>query len=102
MTYCWWGTDDATCLLAENHDGDHEWIPYNKIGITLASRLPESEPDPAYEAALAHAKRIECCGDDAWRGRLCQYHQGFEDGYDVAQAVNYPIDFDTIDDMVGL
>lgn len=23
-----------------------------------------------------------CCGDDAWRGHLCSYHQGWEDGRD--------------------
>jgi hypothetical protein len=24
-----------------------------------------------------------CCSADTWRGHLCQYHQGFEDGIDV-------------------
>lgn len=27
-----------------------------------------------------------CCGDDKWRGRYCQYHQGYEDGADAAFA----------------
>jgi len=22
-----------------------------------------------------------CCGDDSWRGRFCQYHEGFYDGF---------------------
>lgn len=43
-----------------------------------------TETDPAHEAAVAHARRVECCGDDAWRGHLCAYHQGYEDGYDEA------------------
>jgi len=25
-----------------------------------------------------------CCGNDAWRGRLCPYHQGVEDGAEMA------------------
>jgi len=24
-----------------------------------------------------------CCSSDTWRGHLCPYHQGFEDGIDV-------------------
>ena len=24
-----------------------------------------------------------CCADASWRGHLCQYHQGYEDGIDV-------------------
>lgn len=24
-----------------------------------------------------------CCSTDTWRGHLCQYHQGFEDGIDI-------------------
>lgn len=27
---------------------------------------------------------IDCCGNDAWRGRLCPYHQGWEDGVHAA------------------
>jgi hypothetical protein len=23
-----------------------------------------------------------CCGDDSWRGRFCQYHEGFLDGWE--------------------
>jgi hypothetical protein len=23
----------------------------------------------------------ECCGNDAWRGHLCPYHEGYEDGH---------------------
>lgn len=25
-----------------------------------------------------------CCGDNAWRGRFCAYHQGMEAGLDMA------------------
>lgn len=25
-----------------------------------------------------------CCLQPSWRGHLCQYHQGYEDGADVA------------------
>lgn len=86
MTCCWRVVDDSTCLLFAGHDGDHEWTPFSKVGVTLASRLAEPEPDPAHEAALAHAKGVGCCGGDAWRGHLCEYHQGFEDGYDAAAS----------------
>jgi hypothetical protein len=27
-----------------------------------------------------------CCGNDSWRGRLCQYHQGIMDGMDIMLA----------------
>jgi hypothetical protein len=27
-----------------------------------------------------------CCGNEAWRGRLCPYHQGYEDGRAVAET----------------
>ena len=37
---------------------------------------------PGDERALKDAKG--CCGDDVWRGRLCEYHQGLADGYDTA------------------
>lgn len=29
---------------------------------------------------LARLRAKGCCGDRAWRGRLCQYHDGWEDG----------------------
>ena len=28
-----------------------------------------------------------CCGNDAWRGHLCQYHEGYEDGLNKAQEL---------------
>lgn len=28
-----------------------------------------------------------CCGDAKWRGRLCSYHQGYEDGLDMMAAL---------------
>lgn len=34
--------------------------------------------------AKLKAQEHECCGTPAWRGRLCSYHQGIEDGYDLA------------------
>lgn len=44
--------------------------------------------DPAHDAALAHAHQIECCGNGTWRGRLCEYHQGYEDGFDAARGTS--------------
>jgi hypothetical protein len=43
-----------------------------------------SQADPAKEAAIASARLTDCCGNKAWRGHFCSYHQGFEDGYDAA------------------
>lgn len=39
------------------------------------------------EQILAEVRRHAngCCMDDTWRGRACQYHQGYEDGLDRAQ-----------------
>ena len=34
--------------------------------------------------ARAHAATNQCCGDDQWRGHLCTFHQGYEDGADAA------------------
>lgn len=28
-----------------------------------------------------------CCGNEAWRGRLCSYHQGVEDGAETALEI---------------
>lgn len=33
-----------------------------------------------------------CCSTDTWRGHLCQYHQGFEDGVDVVLDRLHAID----------
>lgn len=27
-----------------------------------------------------------CCGDSAWRGHLCQYHEGYRAAQDVYEA----------------
>lgn len=32
----------------------------------------------------AQATESGCCGTDSWRGRLCQYHDGVEDGIYLA------------------
>ncbi len=45
-----------------------------------------TERDPAGDAAKADAARTNCCANGEWRGHFCQYHQGFEDGYDAALA----------------
>lgn len=41
--------------------------------------------EEANKLAAAHARKCAavgyCCGNAEWRGRLCQYHQGIEDGY---------------------
>lgn len=43
-----------------------------------------SEPTEGDKMAAAGARAIGCCADDAWRGRFCDYHQGYADGYDEA------------------
>jgi hypothetical protein len=35
----------------------------------------------------SQALNPDCCGNDAWRGRLCRYHQGIEDGAEMAMLV---------------
>ena len=40
---------------------------------------PVTEGDQRVQALGAE---INCCGNDEWRGRLCQYHQGWADGWD--------------------
>lgn len=30
----------------------------------------------------------QCCGGPSWRGTLCQYHDGLQDGLDAGGAVN--------------
>jgi hypothetical protein len=43
------------------------------------------------EALIAENRRTAitsgCCGTPAWRGRLCQYHNGVEDGIHMAQKI---------------
>ena len=40
--------------------------------------------EPEYEEVRAmvtkRAERDGCCGNDAWRGLFCPYHQGYLDG----------------------
>lgn len=43
-----------------------------------------AEMSPGDACALEMALSAKCCGDDSWRGRLCGYHQGIADGYDMA------------------
>jgi hypothetical protein len=33
---------------------------------------------------LVEAAAEGCCNNEAWRGRLCQFHQGYQQGVDVA------------------
>lgn len=37
-------------------------------------------PIPAALDALVASSTEGCCMDESWRGRMCQYHQGYEDG----------------------
>lgn len=47
-----------------------------------------SDDDEAYQASVknakAHAEMGFPCGCDPVRNYQCQYHEGFQDGYDVA------------------
>lgn len=43
---------------------------------------PRTEGD---RLAQEQGRQAGCCGNDAWRGRLCQYHQGWADGWDERQ-----------------
>jgi hypothetical protein len=36
------------------------------------------------DRAQALALEAGCCGNEEWRGRFCQYHMGFADGFDAA------------------
>jgi hypothetical protein len=47
--------------------------------------------DVALIATKAHAAKHDCCGNAEWRGHFCQYHQGFEDGYDAALLAVRPL-----------
>lgn len=44
---------------------------------------PSFMDEALYELARARAMRFAegCCGNDAWRGRLCANHVGYLDGY---------------------
>lgn len=44
------------------------------------SKVSDTWPHPLAKAAAAG-----CCGDDAWRGRLCAYHDGFADGLEAME-----------------
>jgi len=37
----------------------------------------------AIQALYTEALSSGCCGNDQWRGRLCTYHQGVEDGIEI-------------------
>jgi hypothetical protein len=48
------------------HAHPHEPMPDIDIIITAMTQL--------------EASRNDCCGNDSWRGRYCQFHSGFADG----------------------
>lgn len=54
--------------------------------MTLLPSQPQPpDPDPDVELAkrltrASIALNNDCCGNDAWRGLLCPYHDGFLDG----------------------
>lgn len=45
--------------------------------------------DGAHRAAVKHAVRTNCvCAANHVRGHyMCEYHQGYEDGYDVGRGL---------------
>jgi hypothetical protein len=47
--------------------------------------------DERLEALIAENRRMAitsgCCGTPAWRGRLCSYHDGVEDGIRMALKI---------------
>jgi hypothetical protein len=47
---------------------------------------PTNEPlsNSGELVAASLALNPGCCGNDEWRGRLCQYHSGYRDGADAA------------------
>jgi len=47
------------------------------------AEMTEDEYKEMVEAVRARAIEQGCCGNDSWRGRFCQYHQGFIDGYEA-------------------
>ena len=55
---------------------------------------------PGDIAGLKEAREVGCCGDDNWRGRLCQYHQGYADGYD--RAIDDLMEIDADGDLENL
>lgn len=67
-----WG-DDPMEPLGRTEDDD-----------TKPGAMTPMRSDPAHDAALADATARNCCMNPEWRGHSCEYHQGFEDGYDAA------------------
>lgn len=39
--------------------------------------------DPRY---MSLGEQEVCCGDERWRGRHCDYHRGYDDGYEAGVA----------------
>ena len=35
------------------------------------------------EVAIEYATKSGCCADASWRGHMCQFHQGVEEGMDL-------------------
>lgn len=49
--------------------------------------MTEDEIDVIVADVLDRSQRLQpsnCCLGPEWRGRLCQYHEGVEDGADAA------------------
>lgn len=52
------------------------------LGAGGTTKVTELSDDDPYDRLLVEAV-AGCCMDDAWRGRPCQYHQGFADGLEA-------------------
>lgn len=54
------------------------------------------------EIVATEVSRPDCCGNDKWRGHLCQYHQGFDDGTAVALDMIRAMDRPTLLRALGM
>lgn len=52
------------------------WHRAHKAEVIAAQRPVSALPEPP-------APPEDCCANAEWRGRLCAYHQGFEDGWEA-------------------
>lgn len=44
-----------------------------------------ADPPGVEDVIAVHRPSVigSCCGNEAWRGHLCQYHEGYMDGYEA-------------------
>lgn len=74
-----------------------EWadaVAYLARAVPIPDRSVEPTVNELADAAevawrnllVAESQELQadgCCSADVWRGHLCPYHQGFEDGIDI-------------------